>query len=215
MHDLLEVIQPGLDHARIGQISHLLLMPPAPAFRGASVAGNPACDPVQPTGEGRGMSDRTSLSRQDKERRLKRILGVVSIAQDCAADTKYHGPMAFQQYLESALTGLALPVHELFDELLVARVAECTITKQDKCVSPCLAVQSLRQGTGLRSLSRVLKVVSRRRRIYPAPGKSATATNPSPGIGQPWSTSRRELPEGEFQQIPQYCAFRGAATATR
>jgi hypothetical protein len=96
MDDLREVIQPGLDHARIGQTSHPLLMPPAPAFRGASVTGNPAGDPVQPTGEGRGMSDRASLSRQHEERRLKRILGVVSIAEDCAADTKYHGPMAYQ-----------------------------------------------------------------------------------------------------------------------
>ena len=97
------------------------------------------------------------------------------------------GPWRSSNTSKAALTGLALPVHELFDELLVAHVAERTITKQDKCVSPCLAVQSLRQSTGLRSLSRVLKVVSRRRLIYPGPGRIATTTDPSPGIGQPWS----------------------------
>jgi hypothetical protein len=60
------------------------------------------------------MFDRMGLSRQHEKRRLKRILGVVSIAQDCAAGPKYHGSMAIHYYLEGAFTGLALPVHELF-----------------------------------------------------------------------------------------------------
>jgi hypothetical protein len=58
---------------------------------------------MKPATEQVGIPDRRGLARQDEEDGLERVLGVMMIAQELAADAEYHRPVSRHDGGESAL----------------------------------------------------------------------------------------------------------------
>src|SRR5262249_3204048 len=69
------------------------------------------------------VADRAAPAHQDQERRLERILRVVRIAEDPAADVQHDWPVAFHQRGEGGLGPLA-PLQEPIQKLAVRPVPD-------------------------------------------------------------------------------------------
>jgi hypothetical protein len=117
----------------------------APPTRGHSRPGrDTAGDAVQPTGQGGSASDRSGPARQDQERRLKCILGVVIFTEDRAADAEHHRTMSLKQSLERRSACLAVSGHEPLEQLLVGQIADHSLIEEGASVSPNSAMQNFR-----------------------------------------------------------------------
>jgi hypothetical protein len=60
-------------------------------------------DAVQRAGKGVTVADRRRLARQDEKGRLERVLGVLRVGQDAAADAVHQRPVAARQLGERRL----------------------------------------------------------------------------------------------------------------
>ncbi len=78
-------------------------MPAPPRPGGTGARGDTEGHPVQPAREGITLPDRSGRPGQDKERGLKRVLGIVMIAQDGMTDSLDHRPVPFHQRRERQL----------------------------------------------------------------------------------------------------------------
>ena len=93
---------------------------------------------------------------QHEEDCLKGILGVVFVAQDCAADAQHHRTMTFDQRREGEL-GRIVPGRsacELFQELTVSQFGGHPLVKYRTEVPQSIAVLFNRHGIDLGSNSR-------------------------------------------------------------
>ena len=99
-------------------------VPAAPGHVGPGVHRHAPGDAVEPARDRLAASHRAGPARQDEERRLERILGVVRVAQDLAADAQHHRPMPLDQGRESGFGPVIAPVHIPFQELRVGQVPE-------------------------------------------------------------------------------------------
>ena len=86
--------------------------------------GHALGDTVEPTGHRLTLSDRYGPPRQDQERGLERILGVVRVAQDLAADAQDHRPVPLDQRREPGLGRLITTAHEPLQELTIRQVPD-------------------------------------------------------------------------------------------
>jgi hypothetical protein len=74
-------------------------------------------NPVEPTGNGLTLADRTGPPRQDEECGLERILGVVLVAEDLTANAQHHRPVSLDQRREAGLGRLIATRDEPLQEL--------------------------------------------------------------------------------------------------
>ena len=72
----------------------------SPRRGGTGTRRDPEGHPVQPARQGVALPDRSGRPGQDEERGLKRVLGIVMIAQDRVTDPLDHGPVPFQERRE-------------------------------------------------------------------------------------------------------------------
>jgi hypothetical protein len=78
----------------------LLDLPP-PACAGVGLNRDPVRHTVQPARQRTlDRPDRVSLAHQDQERRLKRVLGIIRIAENLPANGQHHRPVALHECLE-------------------------------------------------------------------------------------------------------------------
>jgi hypothetical protein len=70
---------------------------------------------VEPGGDLLAAHDRGGLPRQDQERGLEGVLGVVGIAEDASAGAQHHRPVPAHQLGERLLGGLVAPRQESFE----------------------------------------------------------------------------------------------------
>jgi hypothetical protein len=109
---LRKVIPSRPGHEVLGQTGRFPFMLPPPGRGRSSTGGDTAGDPVEPTGHGGSVSDRSGLARQDQKCRLKCVLGVVFITKYRAADAEHHRTVSLYQSLERHFAGLTVCRHE-------------------------------------------------------------------------------------------------------
>jgi hypothetical protein len=73
--------------------------------------------------------DRTGLTRQDEEDRLRRVARVVRVPQHAATDALHHRPVARDDRLEGLLRDALMPFQKIRQE---RAVAEITVGARDK-----------------------------------------------------------------------------------
>ena len=83
-------------------------------FQGTAVGG-----PVEPAGQRLALADRMDVPRQDKEGRLKSVLGVLLVAQHPPADAQHQRPVAFHEAGKGVLIAVR---REVVQELAVSPV---------------------------------------------------------------------------------------------
>ena len=74
---------------------------------------------MEPWAQGVVNPEHAGFTQQDEKGRLKGILGVVRIAQQCHADALDHGPVPLDQGLKGELGGPGFADQELFEQLPV------------------------------------------------------------------------------------------------
>ncbi len=82
------------------------LVCPASGGRDPRLGRDPQRDAVQPAPDRLAAADRTSLTGQDQERRLRCILGVVLVVEYLPADAQDHRSVAIHQRREGCLSRL-------------------------------------------------------------------------------------------------------------
>ena len=94
---------------------------------GLGLLRRPASDPIEPVAQQVRIADRAGFLRQDEERGLKGILGVVRIAQEALAHAQDHRSVSRHQRREG---GLGLSRRELLQQLAVALAPESPHLKE-------------------------------------------------------------------------------------
>jgi hypothetical protein len=92
-----------LDFGSRGHFSTSPFVSSPPCRSRFRLAGNPESNAMQPTSERFRFLDRSRLLGKNQERRLRRIVGVVFLAEDLAADEKDHRRMPLDQRRECSL----------------------------------------------------------------------------------------------------------------
>ena len=72
------------------------------------------------------LADRSGLAHQDQESRLERVLHIVRVAEDAAADPQHHRPVTPHQRRERDLGRLVAPGRESLEELRIGQVRDDT-----------------------------------------------------------------------------------------
>jgi len=85
------------------------------------------------------------LLRQDQERRLERILGVVVVAQHIATHPLHHRPMPLDQRRESRFVATR---HEQVEQLLVGKPNNRADFEKHPKVTMCTSVMSIGHWSG-------------------------------------------------------------------
>ncbi len=85
---------------------------------------------VQPAADRLAATDRVGPTCQDQECRLRRVLGIVLVAQHLPADPQDHRPMAIDQRREGRFRRLVPLLCEPFEQLAVGQTAGRTCPEQ-------------------------------------------------------------------------------------
>jgi hypothetical protein len=99
----------------------------------AGPAGDPIRHLVEPARDGLPFADGTGPARQDEERGLKGVLGILFLTQDAAAEVEHHRAVPPHQQLERRLvapTGKAVKQIRIRN---LARSEQAVQTLQDDC----------------------------------------------------------------------------------
>jgi hypothetical protein len=113
---------PGQVQGRLtgGHARSLAFVAVAPAGVAFGAKGGAVSGAVQPTHQGFPLADRGGLPRQDQERGLQGILGVLGVVQDAPANLLHHRPMSLDQLREGVLIAAE---EEQFQQLSIRQVA--------------------------------------------------------------------------------------------
>ena len=96
--------------------------------------------------QGVAAADRAGRAGQDEKRGLERILRVMRIAQDVAADAEHHRPMPRDQGGERQLGRLAAPGGKSLQELAVRQAGHRAGVEQGVKVTVDVVASRLRHG---------------------------------------------------------------------
>ena len=76
---------------------------------------------MQPTGERGPIPDRSRPAKQDQERGLEGIVGVIRVVEHAPTDAQHHGAVPFDQRLEGRLDGINGPGRDSVQQLSVRK----------------------------------------------------------------------------------------------
>jgi hypothetical protein len=102
----------------------------APTMSQARLARGPHGDTVEPGVERVWVANRPGALCKYEEHRLKRVLGVVAIAQKLAADSHYHWPMARHDRGESGLAIVVFGGREPIEQLAVRETRDRAVAEE-------------------------------------------------------------------------------------
>jgi hypothetical protein len=116
----LEVAPVGVADLRRGQLVGRLRGRRALRRRGPRAQRDAVGDLVQPRRDHLAAPDRGGLAREDQERRLESVLGLVRVAQHALAERQHHRPVPPREHFERRLVA---PADEVLQELRVGKRA--------------------------------------------------------------------------------------------